>query len=752
MKKALNINVSACPIFLPLILLNLCSCCHFKDKGPYPTTNRERLHILATEPQFWSRIGFAQDPTRLDEKGNPKFYDSSFNAHSNTCNAFEEAGVKLFTSILHNGWVGVDKYNYAATDLTLDTILKDHPKRLYLPRIKLNVPIEWALANPEELYASYKAPRDKEGILRLAKKMTKYWATSGWSWSGVPDDEGRIGLQSFSSEKWKQDAGVALAKLIDHLENGPYADRIVGYQVAFGACGETAYWGAFNRKLELKGDFGIGHRCAFYDWCINKYGSLEALRKAWNKPDLAFANFTVPTPQQLTSDNTTLESFFHKGPSGQKCIDYNIFFSKVNATAIEHFGRVVKKETGGKPVGVFYGYLFTQSNARVGHLAIDQLLDSPYVDFLCSPKQYYRCAPGWPGGEQTPSLSIGRKKLWIDELDNPTHLNKKDKRGPAKTMDETRTVLWREVAKNLAYNNQSFWWMDLHGGDFDDPEIMAEIAKLEKVNRSVRARPRKSVSDVLYVVDDWSFASMRDSHGVLNGNSGGFFCETESELKLTGTPVDTYRLCDLEDLPLSQYKLIVFGNAFRFEEGQWERVKKRLPETATIVWNYAAAIRKPDFAWEHVKEVTGFAVEPCPASAAKGVDGYTLVNDFPLIRIKPLEDQSVLWKYPDGGIMTASKKNDGGGRTILCAYPSLTAAKLRGIAEEAGCHMYAPLNCTVYADTRFVGVFSKEDIKGKLNLKKPSKLKELISGKEYTKGSEVPLNLPAKRAAFYLMD
>jgi hypothetical protein len=289
------------PLFLCIAMLTVCSCCHFAKKKSYPTTNSERLHILATEPQFWSRIGFTHDPTRLDENGNPKFYDGSFNQPSNTCNVFEQAGVKLFTSILHNGWVGVDKYNYAATDITLDTILKDHSERLYLPRIKLNVPIEWALANPEELYVSSKAPRDRAGILKLAEKMSKYWTTSGWR-GGVPDDEGRIGLQSFSSAKWKQDAGTALVKLLDHLEKGPYADRIIGYQVAFGACGETAYWGAFNRKVDLKGDFGISHRRAFYDWCISKYGSLEALRKVWDKTDLDLNYFTVPDPHQLSSD------------------------------------------------------------------------------------------------------------------------------------------------------------------------------------------------------------------------------------------------------------------------------------------------------------------------------------------------------------------------------------------------------------------------------------------------------------------
>src|SRR5690606_8178060 len=109
-----------------------------------------------------------------------------------------------------------------------------------------------------------------------------------------------------------------------------------------------------------------------------------------------------------------LKDFFLAREEDQRKIDYNIFSSETTADAIEYFGKIAKEETEGKPVGVFYGYLFVQDAAYAGQLAIDELLDSPYVDFLTAPKEYYRSGPGWPGGEQSPSLSISRKKIWID--------------------------------------------------------------------------------------------------------------------------------------------------------------------------------------------------------------------------------------------------------------------------------------------------------------------------------------------------
>lgn len=53
----------------------------------------------------------------------------------------------------------------------------------------------------------------------------------------------KICLQSFSSQKWLQDAGVTLKKIIERLENGPYSKQIIGYQIAFGRLGENNLWG-----------------------------------------------------------------------------------------------------------------------------------------------------------------------------------------------------------------------------------------------------------------------------------------------------------------------------------------------------------------------------------------------------------------------------------------------------------------------------------------------------------------------------
>jgi hypothetical protein len=700
---------------------------------------------------FWSRIGFTQNPTRLDSSGNPLFYDNDFSTAIRENSAFEKAGVKIFTSIIHNGWTGVNKYNYTAVDSTLNILLKGHPDRYYLPRIKLDVPTEWALENPEDLFVNFYGPRDKNDILTLAEKLEKYWDTAGWS-GGVPVNEGLVGLQSFSSAKWKEDAGKALKRLIKHLDASPYADQIIGYHIAFGACGETVRWGTWSMSDVAKGDFGINHRKAFYNWCIKKYGTLELLQEAWSDSILDENNFEVPFLFDSLKNKNCLRDFFLVREEDQRKIDYNVFLSQTTADAIEYFGKIVKDETGGKPVGSFYGYLFVQNAAYSGQLAIDQLLNSSWVDFLTLPKAYYRSAPGWAGGEQGPSLSFSMKKIFIDELDNRTHLSNPGDISRANNMEETRSVLWREVAKNLSYRNQNWWWMDLGSGWFDDSLIMDEISKLVKLSKSVRDRKWNSISEILYVIDDHSFYRMNNSYGFVNGSRGGIINEMESELKLVGAPVDIYRLCDLNDITLSQYKLIVFANAFHFEKGQWERIRNRIPKTATIIWNYAAGIRNPDFSVTNVKEVTGFSIEPYSGTKVDISNGYNILNDFPLIQIAPDSEQSVLDKYPDGSIMTSLKINNEGGKTILCAYPNLKASKLREMAVDAGCYMYAPLNCTVYADNRFIGIFPKEAIHYNLSLKEKVNVTDAITGKSWNNIDEIPVKMEAKGAKFLVIE
>lgn len=711
--------------------------------------------FLKSEPVFWSPIARPYDPPILLD-GAPALINEDFSSAAQTCKNFMNAGVRIITSNLHTGWIGADLFDYTLTDKTLRTLLEQNPKLYYIPRVKLNVPVDWCAANPEDVFVCHNGPRTAQEIKKLVNTPEHDWL--GFNAADDFQDNaesnynkrlarrnvnGKIGLQSFASAKWRKDAETALTNLIRHIENGPYAKQVIGYHVAYGCCGEMIIWGSWDAMdHERRGDYGINARKAFFHWGLKKYGTLEELRRQWNLPDLSEENCVPPEPAQRETGFRTLEEFFRADENGVYLLDYNAFLADVNAGNLEHFAKVVKRETDNKLVGAFYGYMVSPQAAYSGHLHLDRLLDSPYIDFFAAPKGYHRCECGQPGGYQTPAQSIGRKKIWMDELDNHTHLS--TGYNSAKNMAETTTVLWREVVKNIS-NDLNFWWMDLGTGWFDDPQIMAEIKKLYALRKRADLKPHKSICETLYVVDDASILHTPVSYGITTRTLRG---NIPCEMRLAGAPIDVFRLSDLGKMDLSQYKVIVFGNTLVFETDRWESIRAKINKTATLVWLYAAGICNPSFGMENIKSLTGFEVKPHTVEQPQAFDGGNIPDDFPQIQVVDNGGITVMDTYENGDIKTASRDTEYGGKVIINTLPDLTAAQFREIMQNAGCNMPAPLGCTVYADNRIIGLFPSTDITGTLILPAHTAYIEHISNVKGC-GTKVDYSIPAKGAAVF---
>lgn len=721
----------------------------------------DAMKMLKENSVFWSKMGWCYDPPRMGKDGKPIAFFENFERFEKFHKDFTAAGIKLHTSILFSGWVGVNRYDYELTDKILDAVLKGNPDIYYIPRIKLNVPLDWGKENPEDVFVYFDGPRDREDIKKLVgtekhdflgyDSAIGYYTAGSWK-DDRPNVGGVISNQSFSSEKWLSDAGEALRRLIEHIEKGPYGKQILAYHIAYGTSGETCLWGRFGK--ETAGDYGINNRKAFFDWGIKTYGSIESLRKAWALPNLNRENAEPPPPERRQGKPTALKDFLRVDDC--ICSDYDRFMSEVNVTAIEHFGKLIKENTNGKPVGCFYGYFLECHNAAyTGWLGYERLLNSPYIDFMAAPKSYYRTEAGEPGGTLGPAQSINRKKLWMDELDNRTHLAQGMEFNKSNNMDETRTVMWREFSKNMSHGS-GFWWMDLGGGWFDDPEILKEVSVIEKTAGAIRKRPAKSVAEILLVVDEESIY-----HTVCNILfHKSMMQDMFRNANLCGAPTDTYRLNDLETLDLSQYKLIIFINTFKLLPEQWQRIEKRIPQNTTLLFNYAPGILNPDFSIGNIEKITGFKVRerspetepqflPENDSCLAGSETVKLNADYPLLEIIPYDKISILARYGDGVIAAASGLH-GGRNVIYSVLPFFSPEHLRRIAADAGCHLYAPVNCTVYADLRFIGIFPKHDIQnGTIAFKNEVSIESVVTGRCETAAKSITLNLKANAMEFF---
>lgn len=648
------------------------------------------MEFLRDNPMFWSRLGFCYDPPTKGEDGFPIVFSKNYDKFINYHRMFAEAGVKVHTSILHSGWVGVDEYDYLETDKVIESIMQINDI-YYMPRIKLNVPVSWCKDNPEDVFV-YDKPLTKDEILNAVdttkQDILGYESSRGYYQAGEyidtrPNVGGIISLQSLSSKKWLNDAAEALKRLIVRIENSKFADRIIGYQVAFGPCGESMHWG---RATNRYGDYGINHLKNFYDFGICKYGKREILSEKWFQPDISRNNITIPDVLTRYGRKDTLKEFFRGSKEDIILVDYDEFLSNNVVDALNLFGKTVKENSNNKICGGFYGYFIHIGNAGyAGHLELEKLLNTDYIDFLAAPIPYYRRSVGEPSGEMCSAQSVNLKKLWVDEIDIRTHKApiQTDGLECCKNIDDTVTIFWREAVKCISHNS-SFWWMDLGGGWFDDKELIPHLKSILKFNKTVRSKKHESVSDVLIVVDEKSIYNMTVSEELKYAFLEDFICEAHC----SGALVDVYRYADLFKMDLSQYKLIIFAYNFNVNEEEFKSLK--LPENCTIMYNYAFGIHSDKYLVKNIKKLTGFDVLE---------DGMYDKYRFPKLKFADF----------DGDLC---EKTIFGKNCIMNLRPYMKADDIRKIAQNSGAKIYTPGLCTVYGDNRAIGFFSKEDISG----------------------------------------
>jgi hypothetical protein len=288
------------------------------------------------------------------------------------------------------------------------------------------------------------------------------------------------------------------------------------------------------------------------------------------------------------------------------------------------------------------------------------------------------------------------------------------------------------------------WWMDLGDGWFDSPEMMNEISKIEKLRDDLCKRQGKSISEVLLVVDENAFCYSNAEPSFHNLLMKEFI----REMHLCGVPIDIFRQNDLKMMDLRQYKLISFLNAFKFASEDWDKIEKNLNSDTTLLWNYYV---------DDCEKITGFKLH----ERSQLPDGELIFSDnsktkysnmqFPLFKLEDSDKLEILANYSDAGIAIGQKRFKGR-NNIFCALPVIKAKHLRHIVESAGCYIYAPLDCTVYADNRFIGVFPRTDINGELRLKERANLVDVKTGKYFNPTNSIPLKLNAKRHKFFIKD
>lgn len=672
-------------------------------------------NILRNNTIFWSRMGIGIGYKVLDEDGNPVIGNDTF-SELRDHQMFYNHGVKIHSFILEAGWVGDGKYNFTTTDKTMDAACKIGEDVLLIPRIKLDPPYEWLKNHPEEVFVYYDGPRTPEEISAMVNTPLHdclgYEAPDGMYMGNPkynkPNVGGKISNQSFSSDKWLEDAKAMMKVLFAHLEE-KYGDKILGYHIAYGTSGETLLWGRISRKF---GDYGIGNQRKFKAFLKEKYG-IEG---------------ELPPPDERYNKKATASEFMRENLPIARY--YDEFMGEQNSHAVEFLCKAAKEFAPTKLTGVFYGYFMgIAETGYTGHTHIQKLLDSPYVDFFAAPKLYSRCAPGDSGGEHSITQSVNLCKVWVDECDVRTHLAAPDtpKIWASENMLQTRNALFRELSKNMSHDS-GLWFMDLGGGWYNSDEMMDLVEELDGINTLIRQKPHQSESDVLVVADEMS-TGIQGLGWSLSAFAADFICN----IKRSGVLVDIFRTADITKLDLKKYKLIVFSYDMCLNKETVDYVKENTD--ATIMFQYmAGCMADGNFSFRNTEEVTGFSI--CDSTEKSEYS-------FPTVKIK----NCVLRETSQGSFALRQEK----GRTIIMnTIPKLSIDEIGGIVRDAGCHVYCDADYTLYGDNRFLCVIaSDKEFSGMIDFGKEKQWRKHGSD-ESGISKTVPLDLKPFETALFI--
>ncbi len=641
-------------------------------------------------------------------------YDASSPNLQQRVERFSQAGCNIFNFVVEISgygysrplWPERDRWDFTDLDDRAHRILQAAPHALLLPRIYIDAPAWWRDEHPQEMMVL------DNGAKTFGKKL---FALSR------PDN-----FPSLASHKWRQDMQFALRTILQHIEQSDYADHVIGYQLSGQKTEEWYHWSMNCQRL---GDYSEHMQRAFCKWLETKYSNDAQLQQAWQRPDVTIATAQIPTLAQRIGDRSHT---FRQLPQERPVIDFHTFWSDIMADTIELFAHTVKQQTGGtKIVGAFYAYTFEFADLAedAGHLALYQLLRSPHIDFIMAPSSYFnRNLPGKPFFRApTTSFTLHGKLFWndfdqvsykyFDKLKADPNLKTWEwQMGLTRTAEEFVWMNCREIGMTLTHGIQTAHF-DIHGGYYDDPEIMHGVMQLADIRqRAIQDTERSSRAEILLVVDEQSphYLRFRNPAEQPSMLLRSLLSAQVAEMGFVA-PYDSVLLSDLEKLDTRPYKLVLMLNTFHIDTAQRQLIQQRLlANDRTIIWFYAPGYFDQQGANpENMERLSGMRIQldtpPAPGAAAILKDG--LVD--PPARLPLLNAD--LFFVDDPRVEVWGTRSDAPQSTVLARRPMnhwtsiysatapLPAALLKRVATDAGVHIYnANSNHLLYANRHYL--------------------------------------------------
>jgi len=313
----------------------------------------------------------------------------------------------------------------------------------------------------------------------------------------------------FSSDAWAEETKRLLGLFIDHIEASPFREHIFGYQLAGG---NTEEWFPFD----MRGSVGMRSREAFAAYC---------------------------TEHGLVGSGA----------------DQKRFYSEMMAGRILEFSAFAKEKTERRLViGCFYGYTMECPAPEQCHHALNMILHSDNVDFICSPVSYANLRPiGMDHANMLPIDSVKlHGKLYFAENDTRTHLSRAPNALPAyngpiwfgPAPEQTCEIIKMHFSRALTHGH-AMWWFDMWGGWYDDDRYRSLLRRCREIAVESMEKNRVSRAEIAVFVDEGAYS--RD------GCVGHLSYAIRKTLGMLGAPYDIYLIDDYHAVK-TRYKAYIF--------------------------------------------------------------------------------------------------------------------------------------------------------------------------------------------------
>jgi hypothetical protein len=638
-------------------------------------------------------------------------------------------GVRLFQvdMFLDFIWKSENVFDLTIPRKQIKGITDVCPNAAVFFRFHVTAPKWWAAAHPEEWvrYANVEVvPEQLYGIPRI-----------------LEEDLYPRPRVSLASELWKNVSARQLRRFLTEFGRTQEGKSLVGIHVADGLYGEWHNWSFLYNEP----DTSRAMTTYFRGWLQKKYKTNAQLQAAWQNPSAQFATVHVPNMEE----RRTTQGVFRNPATEQFVIDYYDAVHFMVADRIAFYAQTAK-QTWKRPLitGTFYGYFFSVfgREAAGGHLALEHLLKSPYIDYLSGPQAYEPQAIDAGDPYRSRSLTVSVRlhgKLWLDEMDvEPTAANFVAPNYQTQLQENRATTV-----RNMVFSHtkgMGLWFYDfgvagIHLGKkplfergsqgyWDEPNTLMAIQKVKQILNTKRQSPYTSEADVLFVFDTDVYrytSSLKKTDPVSNTLVNW---QTLAAYK-SGIIFDSVHLADLEKVDLSGYKVVVFGNTFLMNDGQRVYIQQKVAQNGRhLIWYYAPAYTDGSSLSEDLmQQVTGFAFHKTNLKQTPEIKFNDVVYKVGTAPFEPVfsvqaPNMTTLGTYTETGEAAIARKQDAHSTSWYIGLPSQNVDPLRTIFNEIGVSRSDKMGDIVYGGGGIVVLHTKLGGKRVISLKNGKKV------------------------------